>query len=47
MFNMGIGMVLIVSESDVKTVLNDLKSATEPGRVIGEVVRGDRAVRIV
>jgi len=46
-FNMGIGLALIVSKSDVKTVLNDLKSATEPGRVIGEVVRGDRAVRIV
>ena len=45
-FNMGIGMVLIVSKSDVKTVLNDLKSATEPGRVIGEVVKGDKTVRI-
>jgi len=45
-FNMGIGMVLIVSKSDVNTVLSDLKSAKEPGRVIGEVVRGNRTVRI-
>ena len=45
-FNMGIGMVLIVSKSDVKTVMNDLKSAKEPGRVIGEVVKGNRTVRI-
>ncbi len=45
-FNMGIGMVLIVSKSDVKTVMNDLKSAKEPGRVIGEVVKGDKTVRI-
>lgn len=46
-FNMGIGMVLIVSKSDVETVLNDLKQAKEPGIVIGEVTRGDRIVHIV
>ena len=39
-FNMGIGVVLVVSKTNVKTVLNDLKSAKEPGRVIGEVVKG-------
>ncbi|CAG0942399.1 phosphoribosylformylglycinamidine cyclo-ligase [Candidatus Brocadiaceae bacterium] len=46
-FNMGIGMVLIVSKSDVETVLNDLRQAKEPGIVIGEVTRGDRIVHIV
>ena len=46
-FNMGIGVALIVSKSDVKTVLSDLEKAKEPGTVIGKVVRGDRAVRIV
>jgi phosphoribosylformylglycinamidine cyclo-ligase len=46
-FNMGIGMVLIVSKSDVKIVLNDLKSAKEPGTIIGEVIKGDKAVRVV
>lgn len=46
-FNMGIGMILIVSKSDVETVLNDLRHAKEPGMVIGEVTRGDRIVHIV
>ncbi len=46
-FNMGIGMVLIVSKSDVKTVLKDLRQAKEPGTVIGEVTKGDRVVHIV
>ncbi|MBV6519473.1 MAG: phosphoribosylformylglycinamidine cyclo-ligase [Candidatus Brocadia sp.] len=47
-FNMGIGMVLVVPESEVKKVLNTLKYAKEPGIVIGEVTRGDnRIVRIV
>lgn len=45
-FNMGIGMVLIVSKSDVETVLNDLRRAKESGIVIGEVTSGDRIVRI-
>ncbi|BBO17467.1 phosphoribosylformylglycinamidine cyclo-ligase [Candidatus Brocadia pituitae] len=45
-FNMGIGMVLIVSKSDVETVLSDLKRVKEPGTVIGEVVKGDRVVHI-
>ncbi len=45
-FNMGIGMALIVSKSDVETVLSDLKCVKEPGTVIGEVVKGDRVVHI-
>jgi phosphoribosylformylglycinamidine cyclo-ligase len=46
-FNMGIGMVLIVSRSDVKTGLSDLEKAKEPGTIIGEVIKGDRTVHIV
>ncbi|MFN3531685.1 MAG: phosphoribosylformylglycinamidine cyclo-ligase [Candidatus Brocadia sp.] len=46
-FNMGIGMVLIVSKPDVETVLNDLRHAKEPGTVIGKVTRGNRTVHIV
>ncbi|MDN3513403.1 MAG: phosphoribosylformylglycinamidine cyclo-ligase [Candidatus Brocadia sp.] len=46
-FNMGIGMVLIVSGSNVDTVLKDLRHAREPGTVIGQVTRGDRSVQIV
>ncbi|GAN35165.1 MAG: phosphoribosylformylglycinamidine cyclo-ligase [Candidatus Brocadia sp. AMX2] len=46
-FNMGIGMVLMVSKSDAETLLDDLRHAKEPGMVIGEVTRGDRIVHIV
>lgn len=46
-FNMGIGMVLIISKPDVETVLNDLRHAKEPGMIIGKVTRGDRTVHIV
>ncbi|HHT9129882.1 MAG TPA: phosphoribosylformylglycinamidine cyclo-ligase [Candidatus Brocadiaceae bacterium] len=46
-FNMGIGMVLIVARSDVETVLHDLTNAKEPGAVIGEVIKGDMIVHIV
>ncbi len=46
-FNMGIGMVLIVSRLNVEKVLRSLESLKEPGSVIGEVVKGDRIVHIV
>lgn len=45
-FNMGIGMALIVARQDAKTVLRDLKMAEEPGVVIGEVVKGNKIVHI-
>ncbi len=46
-FNMGIGMVLVVSRSEAKTVLRDLEKAKEPGTIIGEVIKGERIVHIV
>lgn len=46
-FNMGIGMALIVSERDAEAVLRDLRVAGEPGIIIGEVIKGSRAVKIV
>ena len=46
-FNMGIGMALIVSRTDVETVLNNLKKLKETGVIIGEVVKGNRVVNIV
>lgn len=46
-FNMGIGMALIVSRPDVETVLHDLEGLKEPGTVIGEVIKGNRTVHIV
>lgn len=46
-FNMGIGMALVVSQSDVEMVLKTLKSTKEPGTVIGEIVKGNNTVSIV
>lgn len=46
-FNMGIGMVLIVSKSEVESVLRDLKVSRETGTVIGEIVKGDKIVHIM
>jgi phosphoribosylformylglycinamidine cyclo-ligase len=46
-FNMGVGMTLVVARDDAKAVLRDLDAAGEPGVIIGEVVKGDRFVRVV
>ncbi len=46
-FNMGIGMILIVSEADVKAVLKAFDRAGEPGTVIGSVVKGDKTVSVL
>jgi len=42
-FNMGVGMVLVVSPDQTEAVLKTLKDAF----LLGEIRRGDRAVRIV
>ena len=42
-FNMGIGMVIVVSEKDVLPVLNEIKGE---GCLIGQVINGDRKVYI-
>ncbi len=45
-FNMGIGLVLVVAAGEVNTVLSRLADAGESGgRVIGEIVAGDRNVQ--
>ncbi len=47
-FNMGIGLVLVVAPGEVNTVLERLAEAGESGgRVIGEIVSGDRDVQYV
>ena len=44
-FNMGIGLVLVVARANADTVLDDLAAhGTRDARVIGEIVKGDRAV---
>ncbi|MBM7854256.1 phosphoribosylformylglycinamidine cyclo-ligase [Desulfohalotomaculum tongense] len=44
-FNMGIGMVLVVSPQEVDAVLADLKERGEKACIIGEVTAGEKAVR--
>lgn len=46
-FNMGIGMIMIVPKSDAEVVLRDLKNLKEQARMIGEIVKGNRIVNII
>ncbi len=43
-FNMGIGMILIVSGKELKPALSYLKRLRQEAYVVGEVIRGDRKV---
>jgi phosphoribosylformylglycinamidine cyclo-ligase len=45
-FNMGIGLIVVVSREQAESVLSALTSAGEPGaRVIGELIEGEKQVR--
>ena len=44
-FNMGIGMALVVPEYNASVVIRKLKRQGLNSRVIGEVIKGDRSVR--
>lgn len=46
-FNMGIGMVIVVSRKDVETALNTLRKAGSQPRVIGWITKGSRKVRLI
>jgi phosphoribosylformylglycinamidine cyclo-ligase len=43
-FNMGIGMVLVVDESDADAVMEHIENRGEKSYIIGNVVRGDQGV---
>lgn len=45
-FNMGIGMVLIVSQNDASKVMDELKMARYDSYLIGEVIKGDKQIVI-
>jgi phosphoribosylformylglycinamidine cyclo-ligase len=45
-FNMGIGMVLIVSPNEASKVVNDLKIARYDSYLIGEVIKGNKQIII-
>ena len=46
-FNMGIGMVLIVPPNATDRVLEELNKEKKPAHVIGEIVKGSRQVEIL
>lgn len=46
-FNMGIGMVIVVSASHADHIAHDLKSSGETFYSIGKIVQGDKTVRFV
>lgn len=45
-FNMGIGMILVVSAEQVKAIQEDLNQRGEQCYIIGKVVEGNKAVRL-
>jgi phosphoribosylformylglycinamidine cyclo-ligase len=45
-FNMGIGMIVVVAPEDAGTVLDRLRAAGEQAWIAGEIVPGDRDVRL-
>ncbi|MFQ6066873.1 MAG: phosphoribosylformylglycinamidine cyclo-ligase [bacterium] len=45
-FNMGMGMVLIISSSAEKPILKALSDQGEKAKIIGEITRGKRGVKI-
>lgn len=45
-FNMGIGMVLIVSSYEENPILKALSDQGEKAKIIGEIARGKRGVKI-
>ena len=46
-FNMGIGMVVVLPESEAQKAITILQSHGEKATVIGRIVKGDRNVRIL
>jgi len=46
-FNMGIGMILVVDEVDLKAAMSTLKGLRQKAIVIGKIVKGRRGVRYV
>lgn len=45
-FNMGIGMILLVSAQDAENIQADLAAKGEKSYIIGEVVEGDQTVEV-
>jgi len=46
-FNMGIGMIFVVSPEDAQPIVGFLHSQDEEAKIIGEIVKGEKEVEIV
>ena len=46
-FNMGVGMVVVVAPDDVDAALSSLNASGESAYLIGEVVAGEKGVQVV
>ena len=46
-FNMGIGLVLVISENQINTAIEALKASGESPCRVGEILSGEKEVRIV
>ncbi len=46
-FNMGIGMVLIVKQSDARHIVRRLKRLGEDAFIIGKITKGNRSVKYI
>ena len=46
-FNMGVGMVVVLSLDDVDAALSSLSASGESAYLIGEVVAGEKGVQVV
>ena len=46
-FNMGVGMVVVVSEENKEKTLNELKKQGEEAYVIGKVIKSDKEIKLI
>ena len=46
-FNMGVGMVLVLPPNQIDTAIASLREAGESPSVIGEIIRGEKSVQII
>jgi phosphoribosylformylglycinamidine cyclo-ligase len=45
-FNMGVGMIIVVSAASARTAIETLRNAGEDAYILGDIVPGERGVEI-
>jgi phosphoribosylformylglycinamidine cyclo-ligase len=46
-FNMGVGMVIVLPPSQIDTAIASLRELGESPSLIGEIIHGEKCVRII